>query len=306
LVPVTGFPVNEDRTTRDHGTGWRRFGDALNLNLHFHTLVLDGVYAEDPGRGLRFRPLPPPTDAQIERIAAQLARRLERLLERRDTDQELSLPPELELGDSALPQIADASVRGRLSGGARAGQRVLRLGDRIDVDDLEERHTPLCARVGGVSLHAGVSVPAHDRRRLERLCRYVARPPIATARLSRLADGRLLYALKRRWRDGTTHVVFEPLELCERIVALIPPPRAHLVRYHGVLRPRRPRPRQGDRRPSSRADSVRRARNPARSSPLAPFRTGTRPSADSVASTPSAPSPRPREGEARSAPVRDP
>jgi hypothetical protein len=88
-----------------------------------------------------------------------------------------------------------------------------------------------------VSLHAGVAVPAHDRRRLERLCRYVARPPIATERLSRLPDGRLLYALKRRWRDGTTHMLFESLELIERIVALIPPPRAHLVRYHGVLAP---------------------------------------------------------------------
>ncbi len=41
----------------------------------------------------------------------------------------------------------------------------------------------------------------------------------------------------RCWRDGTTHVVFEPLELIERLVALIPPPRAHQVRYHGVLAP---------------------------------------------------------------------
>ncbi len=192
------------------------------LNVHFHTLVLDGVYARDPGRGLRFRPLPPPTDAEIERIARKLVRRLERLLERRDLD------------------------------------FVLRLGDRIDAEDLKERHTPLCAQVGGVSLHAGVAVPAHDRRRLERLCRYVARPPIATERLSGLPDGRLLYALKRRWRDGTTHMLFEPLELIERIVALIPPPRAHLVRYHGVLAPaararaqvthdRRPeRPRPGE------------------------------------------------------------
>ena len=50
-------------------------------------------------------------------------------------------------------------------------------------------------------------------RRLEKLCRYIARPPVSTERLSKLPDGRLLYRLKRTWRDGTSHVVFEPLEL---------------------------------------------------------------------------------------------
>ena len=73
--------------------------------------------------------------------------------------------------------------------------------------------------------------------RLERLCRYCGRPPVATGRLSLLPDGRLLYRLKHRWRDGTTHVIFEPLELIERLAALVPPPRFNVVRYHGVLAP---------------------------------------------------------------------
>ena len=98
---------------------------------------------------------------------------------------------------------------------------------------------PPCSwiRSSGLGLHANVAVPARDRRRLERLCRYVARPPVATERLSRMEDGRLLYQLKHRWRDGTTHVVFEPQELVEKLAALVPPPRFHLVRYHGVLGP---------------------------------------------------------------------
>lgn len=91
--------------------------------------------------------------------------------------------------------------------------------------------------MSGVSLHANVAVPARDRRRLERLCRYVARPPVATERLSRLQDGRLLYRLKHKRRDGTTHVVFEAQELIEKLAALVPPPRFHLVRYHGILGP---------------------------------------------------------------------
>jgi len=60
---------------------------------------------------------------------------------------------------------------------------------------------------------------------------------LATERLSRLEDGRLLYELRHRWRDGTTHVGFEPLELMEKLAALVPPPRFNLVRYHGVLAP---------------------------------------------------------------------
>jgi hypothetical protein len=52
-----------------------------------------------------------------------------------------------------------------------------------------------------------------------------------------LDDGRLLYELRHRWRDGTTHVAFEPLELLERLAALVPYPRFNMVRYHGVLAP---------------------------------------------------------------------
>jgi len=39
----------------------------------------------------------------------------------------------------------------------------------------------------------------------------------------------------KAWRDGTTHILMERHELLERLVSLIPPPRAHQVRYHGVL-----------------------------------------------------------------------
>ena len=51
----------------------------------------------------------------------------------------------------------------------------------------------------------------------------------ATERLSLLADGRLLYRLKHRWRDGTTHVIFEPLELIEKLAPLVPPPRVNIA-----------------------------------------------------------------------------
>jgi hypothetical protein len=216
----------------------QRFGDALNLNVHFHSLALDGVYDRSENGALCFRPLSPPDDAEVERVARQVARRLARLLERRGLGDDAPAEGDaLAMEEPLLASLCAASVTGRVATGYRRGRRVLRVGDRIDADDIPVLQGERCASVGGVSVHADVAVPARDRRRLERLCRYGARPPVATERLSRLEDGRLLYRLKHRWRDGTTHVVFTPQELLEKLAALVPPPRFHLFRYHSVLGP---------------------------------------------------------------------
>jgi hypothetical protein len=63
----------------------------------------------------------------------------------------------------------------------------------------------------------------------------VGRPPVALDRLSLLADGRLKYRLKKRWREGTTHGIFEPLEFIEKLAAWVPAPQLNRVRYFGVL-----------------------------------------------------------------------
>jgi hypothetical protein len=220
----------------------QRFGDGLTLNVHFHTLVLDGVYDPDGEYGIRFIPLPPPDDAEVARVAVRIARRLAKLLERHglgtgSEDDPGEVDPLYE-EQPLLAALYGASVRGRIAVGPRAGQRVIRVGDRVDPELVASGQASRCVSIAGISLHADVCVPARDRARLERLCRYVARPPVASERLSRLPDGRLLYRLRRRWRDGTTHLVFEPLELLEKLAALVPPPRFHLVRYHGILAPR--------------------------------------------------------------------
>ena len=215
----------------------QRFGGALNLNVHFHTLVLDGVY--DAREGMRFRSLPPPDDDEVARVAASVARGIVRFLQRHGLTA-YDDPEEIDPVAREYPLLAAlyaASVSGRIATGNRAGQRIMRFGDHVDVEHMPAIRGRRCAAVDGVSLHANVAVPARDRRRLERLCRYAARPPLAAERLSQSADGRLIYQLKQRWRDGTTHVGFEPLELLEKLAALVPPPRVNLVRYHGVLAP---------------------------------------------------------------------
>jgi hypothetical protein len=80
-----------------------------------------------------------------------------------------------------------------------------------------------------------VSFKALDRVGLERLCRSILRPPLAQARLARRADGSVEVGLKRAWTDGTTAFVFSPLELVERLAAIVPPPRANQILYRGVL-----------------------------------------------------------------------
>jgi hypothetical protein len=217
----------------------QRFSDALNLDPHFHVLALDGLYVIDGKGEPVFRHVSPPTDTEVAQVAEHVHRRVARLLEKRGLGPQAD-PDEadgLRRDQPMLAELYGAAVSGRVATGPRAGMRIARVGDEVDPEDGALPSGPCCAAVAGFSVHAGVRVPARDRLRLERLARYAGRPPLSTERLSRLADGRLLYRLKRRWRDGTTHVIYEPLELMERPAALVHPPRFNITRFYGIFAP---------------------------------------------------------------------
>ena len=220
-----------------------RADSALRLNVHFHLLALDGVYVRDRVTGsLLFHPLPAPTQAEVADVARRTAARIEKLLRKhgRSIDPELADdgPHPLELDDPALAACYAAAARGVGITGDRAGQPTLRL---IFPDDAPDR--TVCAsdtdepvaEVRGVNVHAKQVVDGRDRARLERLCKYIMRPPLAQDRLTRRSDGLLQLELKRAWKDGTQALVFEPQELISRLVAMVPPSRAHQLRYFGVL-----------------------------------------------------------------------
>ena len=78
---------------------------------------------------------------------------------------------------------------------------------------------------------------ADERKKLERLCRYISRPAVSEKRLSLPPNGNVRYQLKTPYRDGTTHVIFEPLDFIARLAALVPRPGVKLPRFHGVLAP---------------------------------------------------------------------
>lgn len=92
----------------------QRFNGALSLNIHFHTLVLDGVFEDHGLPGMRFRPLPPPDDDEIRRVVEKVAARLARLLDRRglglDADPAVADP--LAADQPSLAGLAAAAVRG--------------------------------------------------------------------------------------------------------------------------------------------------------------------------------------------------
>jgi len=99
------------------------------------------------------------------------------------------------------------------------------------------RTKPFTAARDGFSLNCAVGCETHERAKLERLCRYMARGPLAQERLSVDGDGLVVLELKRAFSDGTTHVLFEPQDFMARLAALVPRPKAHLVRYHGLFAP---------------------------------------------------------------------
>jgi len=86
--------------------------------------------------------------------------------------------------------------------------------------------------VDGFNVYAGDAIDGRDRKRIERMCRYLARPPIAMERLTEAGD-----ELKKAWRDGTRIVTLDPHELIARICAMVPPPRFQRIRFHGVFSP---------------------------------------------------------------------
>jgi len=220
-----------------------RADSALRLNVHFHVLGLDGVYVRDDSTGsLVFHPLPAPTQAEVAEVARRTAARIEQLLRKhgRSIDPELAddNPHPLELDDPALAACYTAAARGVGITGDRAGQPTLRL---IFPDDAPDRiagppefDEPV-AEVRGVNVHAKQMIDGRDRARLERLCKYIMRPPLAQDRLTHRSGGLLQLELKHAWKDGTQALVFEPQELISRLVAMVPPPRAHQLRYFGVL-----------------------------------------------------------------------
>jgi len=217
------------------------FGGALNAHVHFHMLFLDGVYADNKHRTSGFHRLKAPTNDELTQLTHTIAHRVGRYLERqgllvRESDQSYLTADAVDAdNETPMNHLLGSSITYRIAVGPQQGRKVFTLQTLPDCED--DQFTPRVGNVAGFSLHAGVATRAHERDKLERLCRYIARPAVSTKRLSMTRNGQVRYELKTPWRNGTTHVIFEPLDFISRLVALIPKPRVNLTRFHGVFAP---------------------------------------------------------------------
>ena len=212
----------------------QRFGSALNLNPHLHMLFVDGAYAFDD-EAPRFHRVAAPTQAELQRLLHAIATRVTRALERQGLLIRDEENPSLDLEPAdGFEQLLGAAVHYRIATGPHAGRKALTL---RTVGSNPPADNPCIAQLSGFSLHAGTCCRARDRDSLERLCRYIARPAVSNERLSVNDRGQVVYRLKHPFGDGTTHVVLDPIDFIARLAALVPRPRAHLTRYHGVFAP---------------------------------------------------------------------
>ena len=181
--------------------GTRRYDRAIDVRwikltkarLHAaekRTVAVEGE-AETGERAPTFRVARRMRDRELADVLQTIQARVAGLLKRRQMDDQAALE-DMAARSPELASAQAASIQGRLAFGPRRGQRVTRLGRAAGPGTsapFTQPSRPDCAAHDGFSLHAGVCVTGTDREGLERLCRYVARPAIATERLSELPDG---------------------------------------------------------------------------------------------------------------------
>jgi len=160
--------------------------------------------AEGPAR---YFPIRQPRNEDVAAILERIVRRVAKVIVGFDEDSEAD----------ALATLQAAEVERRLA----------------HLEPFEQSRRG--AFLDGFSLHAGIRIHANDSEGRERLCRYILRSPLALHRLSRGDDGAQLYRMKRP-RHGSLWLSLTPEGLLAKLATLIPPPRVHGVRYHGLCR----------------------------------------------------------------------
>jgi hypothetical protein len=179
----------------------QRASSDLRLNPHYHVLQIDGVYVEQGDEAPpMFIETPGPTDADIKTLTETVASRVIRLLTRRGVLDETSCALDsLQEEEPVLAHLLQASVLGVAALGERAGKRIRRV---LQDPAPGQRTGDLCFASRGFSLHAARRVRPEQTSKLEELCRYMLRPPVANNRLKRISESEVLLRLKSPWQDG--------------------------------------------------------------------------------------------------------
>lgn len=224
----------------------QRSGSALNVNPHLHILCPDGVYAR-VNKKARFHNLAAITDEEVATLIEGVTKKVMRHLTKQgylDQDGEIVLNPATDepfAENSAMGEATVSSIGGKIAFGPNAGKYVTKIGPGFGYgEEIPLAKGRRCFSINGFSLHANTSVNALQREKLDKLIQYMARGPLSNERLEIQKDGNVKLRLKTPWGDGTTHLLFTPGEFIEKLAALLPPSRTHLVRWSGCFAPNSP------------------------------------------------------------------
>ena len=162
LIQKAGFTRKTARTGAV--TLIQRFGSALNLNLHFHMLFLDGVYVMGPnGKVEWFRWVRAPTTTELTELTHTIAERVGHFLQRQgllECDGEQSFLAAEAVEEGSMDPLLAHSITYRIAVGPQAGRKVFTL---QTLPASEEPFDDPVGQVAGFSLHAGVAAKAHQQ-----------------------------------------------------------------------------------------------------------------------------------------------
>lgn len=191
-----------------------RFDQRMDMRLHVHVLMMEGVYQENDEGKLVWKEAPAVSEEEVRELLDRIKARAEAVWKRLKMD------------------TAKNEEEGKDAGGAARREGAV-LAD--EQEEEVERPRELVARTGTWSLYGSKVIEAKDRERLEGVLKYIFRGPITNSRLSKRADGNVEYRLRKPDRKGNTVVVFTPKELMMKLISLIPKKGMPLRRYFGIL-----------------------------------------------------------------------
>jgi len=241
-VEVKKFEIPLERFQTSAYTAIQRFGSALSLNIHYHSLFFDGGYLlpESENGVPEFFAIKAPSNNDMAAILIKIVGKIRIYLAKAGyltAEGDLISNTESDLGsEEVLSQLQMASVQNRVGTGENIGKRVRLIKNELFLKDVKFESLR-CVQISGFSLHANVEVEDKSRDQLETVIRYFTRSPVVEKRLHKVNENELFYEFKSPWKDGTIGVKFTPFEFLEKLAALVPLPRRHLFSYHGLLAP---------------------------------------------------------------------
>ena len=154
----------------------QRAGGALNLNLHYHLLVLDGLYTTGEDGEAIFTRIPGINNDELACVVRGVSRRVIKYLRKigrlSEGGEEVFIGDASDEDHEALSQLKSASISSRIALGPRAGLRVRRIGSSFGFEEeVPKSHSYGCVSMQGFSIQAARSIKSKEREKLKKVSR---------------------------------------------------------------------------------------------------------------------------------------